>query len=776
MEIVWPDGTIQTIEGVSVDRTIVVKNTIEGPPVITDIWATSATPHEGERINLSISCISYPPSIIRTFRWDIDGDDDFDMVTSEPWVHFQVHNGGPARAKCRATDNFLVSDEMWLDYEVVNDPPTIDLPDMSVEMDSEFSLPMDAIFDSPSDMVNVTWSIDWGDGASVNGTGKDWMGAAHVYTEPGTSHVKLTCSDEDGPVEGWSEVTVLNVLPHGWIEPLKGNGTVFREDEEIAFKVYAFDTASDPGPYDISWEWGDGSSDPYVEATRVVHAYSSQGTFSVTARVKDSFGGVGSIAANVTIDNDPPVISVKGPGIIQSEEDRKIDLGQYVEFSDTQSDIPGLVFTWEFGDGERIAFASSPDAFHSYARSGDYKAVCTAIDGDGESSNASLSIRVNDVAPAILSVTAPLDVKEDEAFTIAVEASDTPSDLPTLSCALELGDGRIVEGFLADVSYPVSGTYTITVTVTDDDGAQDVSSAEVYVRNVAPSASIEVASGQLFEDHPVVFRAVDLYDTPSDVPKLNVSWDLGQGIKGYGEEVSRAYGASGSYKVRMTLTDGDLSESYAKTVTVLNMPPAAVATADRTEVEAGWTVRFTANLSTDTPTDLALLRYEWEIEGQKIPGSTVEWTFDTPGEFTVRLTVTDPEGTSSTDEIEIVVTPVEVYVNDNGSVFIVIMIAAALVLLIIFVLVFILIVKRRSSPQPVPPAPIPAPVQFPPPQAPVVPLVHAAIPTGDAIPHPPQTAQQVPPQVPIQSTISGASVPPPPAPPVAPVVQTGFKQ
>jgi PKD repeat protein len=471
----------------------------------------------------------------------------------------------------------------------------------------------------------------------------------------------------------------------------------------------------------------------------------------VTARVKYSFGGVGSIAANVTIDNDPPVVSLKGAGTIKTEEDHRIEFGPYVQCTDTPSDAPRLKYSWEFGDGERSGLSDSLDAFHSYGRSGEYVAVCTATDGDGESSNVSLTVEVQNVSPTVLSVTSPMDADEDGNFTIEVEASDTPSDLPTLSCELGLGDGRIFEGFLADVSYPVSGTYTITVTVTDDDGAQDVSSAEVYVRNAAPSASIEVASGPLFEDLPVVFRAVDLYDTPSDVPKLNVSWDLGQGIKGYGEEVSRAYGASGSYKVRMTLSDGDLSESYAKTVTILNVPPVAVATADRTEIEAGGTVHLTANLSTDSPTDRTLLRYEWEIEGQKVQGSTLDRTFDVPGTFKVRLTVSDPEGASSTDEIEIVVTPVEAQADDNVSLFIVITIAAALVLLIIFILVFILIVKRRSSPQPVPPAPIPAPVQFPPPQAPVVPPVHAPIPAG-------------------------SSVPPPPAPPVAPVVQTGLKQ
>lgn len=86
-----------------------------------------------------------------------------------------------------------------------------------------------------------------------------------------------------------------------------------------------------------------------------------------------------------------------------------------------------------------------------------------------------------------------------------------------------------------------------------------------------------------------------------------------------------------------------------------NRPPQAFLQASKTSGSAPLTVDFSAELSSDPDADF--LKYSWDFNGDDIEDDSTEtpsYTFIEAGAYLVTLTVTDPDGESSVDQIEIV--------------------------------------------------------------------------------------------------------------------------
>lgn len=86
-----------------------------------------------------------------------------------------------------------------------------------------------------------------------------------------------------------------------------------------------------------------------------------------------------------------------------------------------------------------------------------------------------------------------------------------------------------------------------------------------------------------------------------------------------------------------------------------NRPPQAFATASITSGPTPLEVDFSANLSSDP--DVDFLVYSWDFNGDDVEDSDAEsasYTYTDAGEYLAKLTVTDPEGEVSVDQIRIV--------------------------------------------------------------------------------------------------------------------------
>lgn len=164
------------------------------------------------------------------------------------------------------------------------------------------------------------------------------------------------------------------------------------EGDAIAFNASAsFDLDGDPLTY--SWDFGDGHVGSGINFT---HIFADNGTYTVTLKVTDIFGGESINSLKVTVNNVAPVanFTVSNSGV----------RGQQLSFAGSFTD-PGTLDThqvaWEFGDGTVSGYqsvnAETLNAKHVYTSAGTYTVKLTVRDDDGGASTVTKQVTIKAV-------------------------------------------------------------------------------------------------------------------------------------------------------------------------------------------------------------------------------------------------------------------------------------------------------------------------------------------------------------------------------------------
>lgn len=228
-------------------------------------------------------------------------------------------------------------------------------------------------------------------------------------------------------------------------------------------------------------------------------------------------------------------------------------------------DDPTLAYSWDFGDG---ASSTQMNPSHTYFDNGDY--TVTLVVSDGTLTNATTAtVHVVNVAPT---VNAGADATKNEGALFTQNGSFTdPGAGDTFSATVDYGDGSgvqplsvtLAKTFSLSHTYVDNGSYTITVTVTDDDGGSGNDQVAMTIVNVAPivdaGANGTVVSGQNFT-LTGGFSDPGIIDYPWS---WSVNWGFGTNSTGTTSDQSlpitattRAC-AAGNYGVVLSVTDKD---------------------------------------------------------------------------------------------------------------------------------------------------------------------------------------------------------------------------
>lgn len=391
----------------------------------------------------------------------------------------------------------------------------------------------------------------------------------------------------------------------------------------------------------ILFEWDfDGDNVVDADDSDVNHQFDLEGEYVVTLKVTDSIGEVDEDSLTVTVTNREPIASFTW---LPVEPTVLAD----VEFNDTSVDIDGSVASWfwDFGD-EGTSFQEDPA--HQYDDKGNFTVTLVVTDDDGASGSVSLEVLLVNVGPS-----AGFTFDPDEGTVgVDVRFMDRSSDPEgkALEYLWNFGDGVTSTAMNPLNAFDSSGTKSVSLTVTDDEGASDVITREIMVYpNVRPTADFSFSpEGGTIND---VFYFVD-ESVDEDGSVVSWSWDFGDGDTSSRREPDHRFSDSGVHHVTLTVEDDDGNQdSISKPVMVVNLPPMAGFQASTTSAQVGDEIRFTDGSSDPEGKSL---QYDWDFgDGSSSGERSPVHEFGEAGTFTVELTVTDSEGASDSVSVSV---------------------------------------------------------------------------------------------------------------------------
>ena len=335
----------------------------------------------------------------------------------------------------------------------------------------------------------------------------------------GVHTVGLTATDDDGALDVASVNIVVNPAGNdppavSITSPPTGTTVGFGVDVELVGE------ATDPEDgalTDSDLVWTSSRDGLLGEGEEFLATGLSAGAHILTLTATDSAGalGIDTITLTVLPANTAPTATIATPATGAS-----FVAGDVISFSGNATDpedgpLTGAAVVWQsnlfgtMGTGTSLSFGSLP--------AGGHQITMTAVDSGGLSGSDSITITVDPSAnnlPPVASLTGPATAEVGVAVVFDGSASSDP-DGTIADYEFDFGDGTPVQSGAADSAthtYSAEGQWTVTLTVTDDDG--DTGQATLSVESIIPEPVPEVVHDSEESYGGTCQIAVDASDLP----------------------------------------------------------------------------------------------------------------------------------------------------------------------------------------------------------------------------------------------------------------------
>jgi PKD repeat protein len=430
-------------------------------------------------------------------------------------------------------------------------------------------------------------------------------------------------------------------------------------DPDNDIDTYEWD-CTDDGVYDVST----------TSPTSSGCVYGDQMTHTVRLRVTDLMGNSSEDTALVVVQNVAPYIG--SFAVPAGFED--VPLTMTANGVDIPEDT--ISYQWDLGDGSPTT--SGETVTHTYADDGIYTVTVIASDEDGGvAAPATVLVTIDNVDPTI-DYMALMDGDEGSPVTFSGGGSDVPADTVTLSW--DYGDGSPVDtGTTVTHTYDDDGTYTVTLTASDEDGGSFSQTGTVTIYNRPPTITSVTNPGNGPEGTNLSFAATATDPSSADAAGLSFSWEWGDGLPaGAGDAPIHAFPDDAVYTVTLTVDDGDggIDQNIFQ-VTIDNVDPTIISTPPAYAMEG---VEYTYDPAVSDPGDEV---FAWVVggpTGMTINGGTghLSWipTFGDAagGPVPVTIAVNDGDGGTDAQSYSILVSTIDTdadgmpdgWENENG--------------------------------------------------------------------------------------------------------------
>ncbi len=374
----------------------------------------------------------------------------------------------------------------------------------------------------PKNISFYTWTF--GDGLSASDSGNT---ISHAYTKTGGYNVSLLIKDANGCLDSVSKPLAVNV--YGPTASFRSTTPGICLNSEVSFS----DSSFSDGTHSLrQWQfnWGDGSAHNFT-APPFSHTYSAPGNFTVSLVVTDSKGCTDTISKPKEIIVSKPVASFFG--------DTLSCTSQPVTFRNSSTG-PGLVYTWDFGDGTT---SSQQQPVHIFKTEGTYSVKLSVKDVYGCSSESS---KINYVR--IANPMASFTMSDSVGTCPPLVVNFTNNSINYSKINWDFGDGTTSTLSNPSHFYSTVGTFNVVLTITSTAGCTSTQTKQIKV--FGPKGSFTYTNLMGCAPLQTSFKAQTAKD-------ISFVWDFNDGttVPTKDSVVKHVYTDQGKFVPKMILID-----------------------------------------------------------------------------------------------------------------------------------------------------------------------------------------------------------------------------
>ena len=319
----------------------------------------------------------------------------------------------------------------------------------------------------------------------------------------------------------------------------------------------------------------------------------------------------------------------------------------------TDSDGTIVASTINFGDGS--ALVSGSTASHTYSTAGTYTITGTVTDNLGATASKSAPIVVStgiNQAPVAVIAATPSSAYAPATISVSAAGSSDPDGTIT-SSVISFGDGTSASGLTASHVFSTAGIYTLTATITDNSGASSTATTSVTVK--APEVIVSSPASAALLLSPVHVVATGFSGFAVVAMQVYVDGTIVYSVNSATLNATITV-ASGPHTLLVKGWDS-AGRSFSKSLEVtINKPPIAALTLSSGSILVGGSITASATASTDSDGTIASTVISFG-DGSSATAATATHQYKVAGTYTVKATVTDNMGASSSTVGTVVVKP-----------------------------------------------------------------------------------------------------------------------